>query len=328
LSDGERPLRIVFAGKAHPNDKLGQEILKKVVEASRSDDLIGKIFFVEDYDIELARHLVQGVDVWLNNPIRPLEASGTSGMKVAANGGLNLSVLDGWWVEAYDAKNGWAVGGGRVYANQELQDELDGDNIYRVLEEDVLPLFHDRPDRDIDGYSPGWLERVRHNFKSIPPQFNTDRMVAQYRDDAYLPLAVRSFALGAERFELARSLNLRHAHVRRGFADVKIVGAKMADLVGLQVGDVVDVRVDVDLGSLSPEDVTVELVLGHNDGDGDLLNRTSVTLDSAGPSQGTVHAFEGSHKMQRSGSFGYGIRVSARATSEYDLALKDLVVWV
>jgi phosphorylase/glycogen(starch) synthase len=122
LDDPDRPVRIVFAGKAHPNDRLGQEILRAVVLASRSDEFVGRIFFLEDYEIELARRLVQGVDVWLNNPIRPLEASGTSGMKVAANGGLNLSVLDGWWIEAYDGENGWAVGGGRVFPNQELQD--------------------------------------------------------------------------------------------------------------------------------------------------------------------------------------------------------------
>jgi phosphorylase/glycogen(starch) synthase len=384
----ERPMRAVFAGKAHPNDKLGQEILKRVVEMSRSDEFIGKVFFVEEYDIELAQCLVQGVDVWLNNPIRPLEASGTSGMKVAANGGLNLSVLDGWWVEAYDGKNGWAIGGGRVHPSHELQDELDGDILYRLLEEEVLPLYYSR---DGAGLPRAWLERVKHNLASIPPRFNSDRMVGEYRDRAYVPLAANWFRLTSDRNTAARSLAQRRAIVRKGFGEVKILGVHIADLTGIQVGDLVEVRVDVELGSLMVDDVLVELVLGHTNGNGDLHNRIVVALDTAAtraaaralhprsalPSSsavrehapvssgasapatdaaraespggaevdivaplapitpgtsgtsptGSAHAFEGAHRVERSGSFAYGIRVRARPANEHDMALRDLVLW-
>ena len=336
LHDPDRPLRIVFAGKAHPNDKLGQEILKQVAQAKRSDEFLGKIFFVNDYDIELARALVQGVDAWLNNPIRPLEASGTSGMKVAANGGLNLSVLDGWWVEAHDGRNGWSIGGGRVAPSQELQDELDGDHLYRLLEEELLPMYFER---DEGGLPREWLARVKHNLATIPPHFNSDRMVGEYCQRAYAPLAAAWFERSADRGARARALAQRHAFVRRGFADVKIQGAHIADLTSVQVGDRIDVRVDVDLGPLSVEDVVVELVLGHVNG-GDLRKPIFVALDpvatagarSAGTDEAgrgaiNVHAFEGAHQVQRSGSFAYGIRVRARSAGELDTSLADLVLW-
>lgn len=326
LSLPGRPLRIVFAGKAHPHDRLGQDILKKVALATRSEPLIGKVFFVEDYDIELARSIVQGVDVWLNNPARPLEASGTSGMKVAVNGGLNLSVLDGWWPEAFDERkpNGWAIGSTRVHPNAELQDELDGESLYHLLEEEILPLYYQRDD---SGLPRAWLERVKHSLASIPPQFDTERMLAEYRSRAYAPLAANSFRLSADRSARAKALSQRHARIRKGFADVKILGAHMADLTGLQVGDLVDVRVDVDLGLLTSEDVSIELVMGHTNGPGDLHNRIVVALDPTGAPKESVYGFEGSHRMERSGSFAYGIRVSARASSDLELALKDLVLW-
>ncbi len=324
LSDAERPLRILLAGKAHPHDQLGLDILKKVALLARSEPFLGRVFFVEDYDLDLARSLVQGVDVWLNNPIRPMEASGTSGMKAAANGALNLSVLDGWWIEACDGKNGWAIGGGRTHPTPELQDELDGDHLYRLLEEDVLPLYHRR---DESGLPREWIERVRHELATIPAVFNTDRMVAEYRDRAYEPLAARGSALVQGGARAARELAGRHARVRRGFADVRLLGAHMADLAGLKVGDLVDVRVDVELGSLTSEDVQVELVVGHQNGLGDLRNRFVVVLDAAGAGEGGGRSFEGSHKIERSGGFAYGIRVRARPSGDHDLALADLVLW-
>jgi glycogen phosphorylase len=264
---------------------------------------------------------VQGVDVWLNNPIRPLEASGTSGMKVAANGGLNLSVLDGWWIEAYDGKNGWAVGGGRVFPNQDLQDELDGENLYHLLEEDVVPLYFRREAGEALGG--GWIDRVRRSLASIPVVFNTDRMVAEYRDRAYLPLAEQYFALGADRAQPARAESARHARIRKGFAEVEVLGAHIADLSGIRVGDPIDVRVGVDLGPLSTEDVLVELVLGHKNGGEDLHNLHVIPLEPSPGGQDDVHAFEGRYVVDRSGSFAYGIRVRAR-----DPALADLVLWV
>jgi len=324
LEDDERPVRIVLGGKAHPHDRLGLDVLRQVASLTRTEPFLGRVFFVEDYDLDLARALVQGADVWLNNPIRPLEASGTSGMKAAANGALNLSVLDGWWVEACDGKNGWAIGGGRTHATQELQDELDGDHLYRLLEEDIVPLHFRRDDA---GLPREWLERIQHVLKTIPPVFNTRRMVSEYRDRAYAPLATSWSALVQRNHAEARELAARHARLRRGFPGIQIRGAHMAELAGLKVGDLVDVKVDVELGSLEAADVRVELVIGHQNGEGDLRNRSVVVLESAGAAGDGSRSFEGSYRIERSGGFGYGIRVRAKPSSEHDLALSDLVLW-
>ncbi|MDZ4774183.1 MAG: alpha-glucan family phosphorylase [Planctomycetota bacterium] len=326
LEQKDRPVRFVFAGKAHPKDKHGQEILKSVVELTRSDEFLGKIFFVEDYDIEIARTLVQGVDVWLNNPTRPLEASGTSGMKVSANGGLNLSILDGWWIEAHeiDEKNGWAIGKGATYSTQELQDEEDVVQLYRLLEGEVVPLFYDR---DAKGVPKRWLERVKINLATIPPTFNTDRMVREYTDRAYVHLGAAWFSMQENRFEPARKRSERAQAIQQGFASIKIKEAQIADVSTLRVGDSLDVRVDVELGTLTPEDVAVELVLGHTRGGSDLDMPIVLVLDPIQSKKNGVRTFEGQHKIARSGSFSYGIRVRARSTADLDLSTRDLVLW-
>ncbi len=319
-----RPLRVVFAGKAHPADKLGQEILKQVVALTRREELAGRVFFVEEYDIDMARVLVQGVDVWLNNPIRPLEASGTSGMKVAANGGLNVSILDGWWPEAVDGKNGWSIGGGRVYPEQGLQDELDSENLYRLLEEEVLPLFHDQRE---NGLPRGWIERVLHSFESVPTVFNTERMLEEYRTRAYAPLAASWFALTAERFTRVHALAARQARVRKGFPEVKVRSAHMSGLSEVRVGDTVSARVEVELGSLHERDITVEFVLGHKNGESEMQKPIFVPLNPVGREGASVLVLEAGHRMERSGSFAYGIRVRARPDGPNDLGLADLMLW-
>ncbi|MCG5054443.1 MAG: alpha-glucan family phosphorylase [Myxococcales bacterium] len=186
LNDAQRPVQLVFAGKAHPADKPGQSVLREVYQASLRPELLGKVVFVEDYDVNVARHLVQGVDVWLNNPRRPLEASGTSGQKVLLNGGLNLSILDGWWAEAWDGENGFAIGNGRTHVSQEEQDRRDALSLYEVLENEVVPLFYER---DAAGVPRGWVRRMKRAFKTMGWRFNTDRMVMDYTRQCYLPAA-------------------------------------------------------------------------------------------------------------------------------------------
>jgi len=320
-----RPVRFVFAGKAHPADKHGQEILKKLVEATRSERFLGKIFFVENYDIELARTLVQGVDVWLNNPTRPLEASGTSGMKVAANGGQNVSIQDGWWIEAQelDAKNGWSIGAGQVYPTQELQDELDGEILYRLMDESVIPLYFDRQ----DGIPKGWLERVRIVLATIPPVFDTDRMVGEYRDRAYLPLGAAWHALHAERYAPARARAERAQRIRKGFEHVRIVGAQMGDMSALHEGNPIDVRVEVDLDGLTTADLVVELVLGHSDDGRELKNAQVLELVPDGVAPNGARVYEGRYVTERSGAYAWGIRVRARDEGTHDLSTRDLVLW-
>jgi glycogen phosphorylase len=185
-NDPKRPVQFVFAGKSHPRDEPGKRILQQVTEMTRDPRFADKLVFVEDYDINVGRHLVQGVDVWLNTPRRPLEASGTSGQKVVLNGGLNLSIVDGWWAEAYDGLNGFAIGTGRTHSNPEIQDIRDGEDLMRTLRDQVIPLYYER---DRDGLPRGWIKRMKRTIKTLGWRFNADRMVMDYTLKCYLPAA-------------------------------------------------------------------------------------------------------------------------------------------
>jgi starch phosphorylase len=186
VNDPKRPVQFLFAGKAHPNDEPGKRVLQQIAEKMRDPKFAEKIVFIEDYDINVGRYLVQGVDVWLNNPRRPLEASGTSGQKVVLNGGLNLSVLDGWWAEAFDGLNGFAIGKGRTHSNMQIHDQRDGEDLYRVLHEELIPLYYER---DQDGLPRGWIRRMKRTIRTLGWRFNADRMVMDYTLKCYVPAA-------------------------------------------------------------------------------------------------------------------------------------------
>jgi len=186
VNDPKRPVQFVFAGKAHPHDEPGKRVLQQIAEMMRNAEFSEKFVFIEDYDINVGRFLVQGVDVWLNNPRRPLEASGTSGQKVVLNGGLNLSVLDGWWAEAFDGLNGFAIGRGRTHSDMDVHDTRDGEDLYRVLHDEVIPLFYQR---DRDGLPRGWIKRMKRTIRTLGWRFNADRMVMDYTRKCYIPAA-------------------------------------------------------------------------------------------------------------------------------------------
>jgi starch phosphorylase len=186
VNDPKRPVQFLFAGKAHPHDEPGKKVLQQIAQMMRNAEFANKFVFVEDYDINVGRYLVQGVDVWLNNPRRPLEASGTSGQKVVLNGGLNLSVLDGWWAEAYDGLNGFAIGGGRTHSNFDVHDSRDGEDLYRVLRDELIPLYYQR---DRDGLPRGWIKRMKRTIRTLGWRFNADRMVMDYVLKGYIPAA-------------------------------------------------------------------------------------------------------------------------------------------
>jgi starch phosphorylase len=186
VNDPKRPVQFLFAGKAHPHDEPGKVVLQQIAQMMRDTDIGEKFVFIEDYDINVGRHLVQGVDVWLNNPRRPLEASGTSGQKVVLNGGLNLSVLDGWWAEAYDGLNGFAIGTGRTHTNLDVHDSRDGEDLYRVLRDELIPLYYQR---DRDGLPRGWIKRMKRTIRTLGWRFNADRMVMDYTLKCYVPAA-------------------------------------------------------------------------------------------------------------------------------------------
>jgi starch phosphorylase len=186
VNDPKLPVQFVFAGKAHPHDDPGKRMLQQVAQLMRDSRFADRFVFVENYDINVGRHLVQGVDVWLNTPRRPLEASGTSGQKVVLNGGLNLSILDGWWAEAYDGRNGFAIGNGRTHSQASIHDSRDGEDLYRVLRDEVIPLYYQR---DTDGLPRGWIRRMKQTIRTLGWRFNADRMVMDYALKCYIPAA-------------------------------------------------------------------------------------------------------------------------------------------
>jgi len=186
VNDPKRPVQFVFAGKAHPHDEPGKRVLQQIAELMYDSVFADRFVFIEDYDINVGRHFVQGVDVWLNNPRRPMEASGTSGQKVVLNGGLNLSVLDGWWAEAYDGLNGFAIGEGRTHANMDVHDNRDCDDLYSALRDEVIPLYYQR---DNDGLPRGWIKRMKRTIRTLGWRFNADRMVMDYALKCYVPAA-------------------------------------------------------------------------------------------------------------------------------------------
>ena len=186
LSDEERPIQLIFAGKAHPKDEPGKELIRKIANARFDSRFRNRVVFIEDYDINVCRHLIQGVDVWLNNPRRPLEASGTSGQKVVLNGGLNLSVLDGWWAEGFDGRNGFAIGTGTQHVSGEVSDERDAECLYDVLENRVVPLFYNR---DVDGLPGQWVRMMMHSIASLAWRFSAHRMLMDYARTCYVPAA-------------------------------------------------------------------------------------------------------------------------------------------
>ena len=206
-----RPVQIIYAGKAHPADEPGKALIRRIHELAREPGFAGRIFFVEDYDIEVARCLVQGVDLWLNNPRRPLEASGTSGQKAALNGVPNFSVLDGWWNEAYNGENGWAIGDGQEYPNDEEQDAADARSLYKRLENEIIPAFFERDER---GIPPRWLGVIRESIRTVAPAFSTRRMVKEYIDRMYVPAAREAARLVADDYVEAHRLALRKHRMR------------------------------------------------------------------------------------------------------------------
>ncbi len=323
--DQERPVRILVAGKAHPRDQYGKDILKGIAELARRDGLVGRVIFLENYAIDLARSLVQGVDVWLNTPTRLLEASGTSGMKAAANGGLNLSIADGWWPEAADGTNGWTIAAERFYEDQELQDQFDADALYRLLEEEIVPLYFDR---DAQGVPASWIERSQRSLKTVPPVFDSERMVQEYLDGVYAVLGRNFFAMRSDKAR-AQGIASEAQRIRKGFAGIRLLEARVTDLSRFHAGDTISASLTVDLGALTAGDVEVELVLGRAAGDGPerLADLLAVPLTPSGTPEGAVETFSGSHEMIYSGRYAQGLRVRPRRLSSSPSSLRDLVLW-
>ena len=308
LLDPERPIQIVIAGKAHPADEGGKRLIQQMVRFADSEMVRRRIVFLPDYDMALAHYLVQGCDVWLNNPLRPLEACGTSGMKAALNGGLNVSVRDGWWDEWYDGANGWEIPTADGVSDPSRRDELEASALYELLGKSVAPLFYDV---GADGVSAGWVEMIRHALRSLGPLVPADRMVGDYVRDLYAPAASASRALAAGEFRAARELAEWKQRVRAAWPEVRIEHVE-ADGAEPNLGAVLDVRVTAALGTLTASDVSVEVVYGRPGEDDEIVEPCYVTLTPDESAQGPLRRFSGAVELGRPGPFGYTVRVLPR----------------
>jgi starch phosphorylase len=306
LNEKNRPVQLIFAGKAHPHDAAGKELIRQIVHFARRPEVRRRMVFLEDYDITVARYLVQGVDVWLNTPRRPLEASGTSGMKAALNGALNLSILDGWWDEAYSSETGWAIGSGEEYGDENYQDEVESNALYNMLEKDIIPLFFSRAQ---DGLPRAWLSKMKTSMRILGPQFNAKRMVREYAEEIYLPSQKRYIDLADNHFQRAKNLVAWKERLRGRWPGIKIIEVK-GDVRGdLKVGDALVVRAYVKLPQLTPDDISVELFQGALDARGDIVRPKIIPMTPTGKTDGDTHEFAGTIECGTSGRQGYTVRV-------------------
>jgi starch phosphorylase len=324
LSRAGRPVQLVFAGKAHPQDWGGKELIRDILRASRSDAFRGRIVFVEDYDMSVARALVSGVDVWLNTPRRPLEASGTSGMKAALNGVLHASVLDGWWAEAYTGDNGFAIGHGEEYADAEYGDRVEAEALYRLLEEELVPLFYDR---DPEGLPRGWIARMKRSIATVGPFFNTTRMVEEYARKLYAPAAARSQELAADGLAAARALVAWRTRVNAEWSHVRVESVTEHAPRPLRTGQELAVTADVRLGALSPDEVLVEAYHGRLHGEHTLTDGVALPLRCLGPLGEGRYRYEGTIPAQESGEHAFAVRVLPRHDALAGKFATRLLAW-
>ncbi|HEY2800310.1 MAG TPA: alpha-glucan family phosphorylase [Chthoniobacterales bacterium] len=308
LNNLARPVQFIFAGKSHPRDEGGKALIQEVYKLTRETGFHNRVVFVEDYDTYIARRLVQGVDLWLNNPLRPLEASGTSGMKLPPNGGLNLSVLDGWWRESYNGKNGWAIGaeidGGAI----EFQNEVDASSLYQLLENQIIPLYYAKP----DGRLPlAWLQLMRESIRSVTPVFNTHRMVKEYTERLYLPAAKAHMEFTRDEYRAATVLSQWKAWMRKDWPQVKITDVQIAnqDRQNIQVGEALHLSAKVHLGKVDPSHVRVEAYHGEAENDS-LRNPSATVLDQRDRlGEDGAYLYEGFIPAADSGTYGFSVRV-------------------
>ena len=323
LNHPQRPVQIVFAGKAHPADHQGKELIRQIVQLSQQEQFRHRIVFLEDYDMAVARHLVQGVDVWLNTPLRPHEASGTSGMKVAFNGGLNLSILDGWWCEGYRGNNGWAIGRGEVYSDLAYQNEVESRAIYDLLEKEVVPLFYNRGS---DGIPRGWVAFMKNSLQSLCPVFSTDRMVQEYARRCYLPAYEHWERLNRDGLRLAVELARwkQRLHGLWGQLSIDAVEAEIHKEV--TVGDRLAVKVRITSGEIPLSEIAVEVYFGVLDARGAIMGGEIVPLSPTDDPEGLGN-FDGELECRFCGRHGFMLRVMPRHPELGTVYDPGLILW-
>lgn len=310
VNNPKMPVQFLFAGKAHPADKAGQDLIRQIVEISKQPRFIGKIVFVPGYDITLAKRLVQGVDVWMNNPTRPQEASGTSGEKASMNGVMHFSVLDGWWVEGYRKDSGWALPLQRTYDDQRYQDELDAATIYAILESEIAPIFYDVDPKT--GLSEGWITYIKNTIAKVACNFTTNRMLTDYINQYYVPQSERAKKIEADDYKKAREIAVWKKNVRREWQNIEVLNqTKPATAYDLSLSNELETEVTLYIGDLSPEDIGVEILFATSDDKQKLHIQEKRELEVISNDNGRV-VYKASLLPERTGMYQMALRVFAK----------------
>ena len=326
LNNTEMPLQVVFAGKAHPADSPAHEVIKNINDIAHREGFLGKVFLVENYNMTLARNLVQGVDVWMNNPRRPLEASGTSGQKVCINGVLNFSILDGWWCEGHNGKNGWVIGDDTPYDNEQHQDDADSKSIYETLEKEILPLFYTR---NATGVPTGWVKMMKESIRSLAPVYSTHRMVQDYVEMMYMPCIRRIRGIIAGNYAFVRQFASWKQNLFRLWPQVRIIADR--DIHGLseynsRSGEEITLAVTVALGSLKPEDVQVEIYYGLSTSEG-IKSGRAVPMQISRQIDASTYEYTGKLSIDDGGEYAYSFRVVPNNAGLFNKADLPLIRW-
>lgn len=307
VNDPNRPVQFIFAGKAHPHDNGGKELIRRIVEVARMPEFRHAIVFLENYDMNVARYMLQGADIWLNNPRRPKEASGTSGMKVIYNGGLNFSILDGWWAEGYSPEVGWAIGSGEEYSedNWQEQDRIESQAIYNVLENDIVAKFYNR---GRDGLPREWMQMVKTGMKVMAPFFTTNRMVQEYTQTFYMPNFERVQEMRADNFGSGKAYADWRKKVEDIWGQVSIENVDIQERT-VNVGTEVEIKATVRLGELKPDNVRVQLYHGDLDTRGEIIEGEAIDMDIVKENKDGTVIFATKHTYLRAGDEGLSVRV-------------------
>jgi starch phosphorylase len=330
LNHSARPVQIIYAGKAHPQDDHGKQLIRAIIELASRPEFRRRVVFLENYDVATARYMLQGCDVWLNTPLRPLEASGTSGMKAQANGVLNLSTLDGWWDEAWElgvhhnADIGWAIGRREIYSDSTRQDEVEAEALYDLLEGEIVPMFYERR---ADGLPRNWIARMKSSIAILCPEFNMHRMVKQYTNEYYLAAHHRYLDLRSEGASKAKALTAWLSKVEKAWLRLRVESVE--DSVSeIELGGQVQLSARVALDSLTPEDVVVESVIGRVNADGEFTDFAASPMQACGQNSPGSYTFQCAIQPKvGSGLYGYAIRVLPRHPSALSRFLPGLILW-
>ncbi|MBN2355963.1 alpha-glucan family phosphorylase [candidate division KSB1 bacterium] len=324
LNHKDFPVQIIFAGKAHPRDHIGKGVIRDLVNIIRGDEFRHRVIFLEDYDMEIGATLVRGADVWLNTPRRPREASGTSGMKAGINGVLNVSILDGWWDEAYSNNLGWAIGRGEEFDNPEEQDKYDAESLYSLLEQEIVPLFYNR---SANGLPREWIRMMKNSIQNLSPVYNTNRMVREYFQTYYYPGLERWRRLSADNMGPIKQLAGWKEKLHQHWNDVKIISAESENGQDIQVGDQIRVKATIDTGSLKPEDLKVEVYYGPLDSDGTIIAGKNVTMQLQKQLKKNQYYYDAVVPCEATGQHGYSVRVFPQQNEIDKPSDTGLITW-